>query len=83
MYDYDELVQRIKNNKSVLLYLRLCYMGDVDEDAFREKLQDCCRKCGVRENEAYAMYYATRLLDDPCREEVMREIERTEARQQT
>ena len=80
MNDYDELVLRIKDNKSVLLYLRLCYTGDVDEDEFREKLQDCCRRCGVREKEAYAMYYATRLLEDPCREEIMRKIEELEAR---
>ena len=79
MYNYDEMVQRIKNNKKVLIYLRICYLNEIDTDSFQVKLTDCCYKCGVRENEAYAMYFATRIPEDPCREEIMREIEKIEA----
>ena len=83
MNDYDKLVQRIKNSETALIYLKLCYYDEIDDDDFIEKLTDCCYRCGVRENEAYAMYYATRLLEDPCREEIMREIEKIEARKQS
>ena len=81
MYNYDELVQRIVKNKSVLLYLRLCYLEEIDTDSFQKKLTDCCYRCGVRENEAYAMYFATRIPEDPCREDILREIEKIEAKQ--
>ena len=79
MYNYDEMVQRIKNNKKVLIYLRICYLNEIDTDSFQVTRTDCCYKCGVRENEAYAMYFATRIPEDPCREEIMREIEKIEA----
>ena len=78
-YNYNELVQRIAKNKSIILYLRLCY-DETASESFIEKLTDCCYKCGVRENVAYAMYFATKIPEDPCREEIMREIERIEAR---
>ena len=81
MNDYEKLVQRIKNSSTALLYLKLCYLDEIDTDSFQEKLTDCCYRCGVREKEAYAMYYATRLLEDLCREEIMRKIEEIEARQ--
>lgn len=80
MYDYDKLVQRIKDSKTAFMYLKLNYLDETNTDLFQEKLTDCCYKCGVREKEAYAMYYATRLLKDPCREEIMREIEELEAK---
>ena len=63
--------------------MKLFYIDEIDEDSFKEQLTDCCYKCRVCEDEAYAMYYATRILEDPCREEIMCEIERTEARQQS
>ena len=42
-------------------------MEDIDEYSFKEQLTDCCYKCGVREDEAYAMYgdvFAIPLLSD-------------------
>jgi hypothetical protein len=80
MNDYEKLVQRIKNSKTALTYLKINYLEEINTDSFQEKLTDCCYKCGVREKEAYAMFYATRLLEDPCREEIMRKIEELEAR---
>ena len=83
MYDYDKLVQRIAKSKPALLYLKLCYMDEIDTDKFRKKLADCCSKCGVSEDEAYAMFYATRLSEDPSRDEIMCAIEKIEAREQS
>lgn len=83
MYDYDKLVQRLAKSKPALLYLKLCYYEEIDTDEFRKKLTDCCFKCGVSEDEAYAMFYATRLPKDPCRDEIMCTIEKIEAREQS
>ena len=81
MYDYDKMVQRIKNNKHVLWYLKLFYYEEIDEDSFQEKLTDCCYKCGVREDEALAMYFASRIPGETCFEEIMKKIEEIETRE--
>ena len=80
-YDYSKMVQRIKKNKSVLLYLKIFYMDEIYEDSFQEQLTDCCIKCGVREDEAFAMYFASRIPGEKCFKEIMRKIEEIEARE--
>ena len=77
-YDYDKMVQRIKNNKSVLLYLKLFYMDEIYEDSFIEQLTDCCCKCYVSEDEAFAMYFASRILGEACFDKMMKKIEEIE-----
>ena len=79
-YNYNEMVQRIKNNKSVLLYLQLFYIDEIYEDSFMEKLTDCCCKCHVREDEAYAMYFASRIPGEECFEKIIQKIEEIEAK---
>ena len=78
-YDYGKMVQRIKNNKSVLLYLKLFYIDEIDEDSFKEQLTDCCYKCRVCEDEAYAMYFASQIPGESCYENIMHRIEEIEA----
>ena len=78
-YDYDKMVQRIKNNKSVLLYLKIFYMDEIYEDSFVAQLTDCCYKCHVSEDEAFAMYFASRIPGEKCSEEIMKDIEKIEA----
>ena len=81
MYDYDKLVQRIKKNKDVLLYLKLFYMDEIYEESFMDKLTDCCCKCHVSEEEAFAMYFASRIPGENCRDRIMRKIEEIEAKE--
>ncbi len=78
-YDYGKMVQRIKNNRSVLLYLKMFYIDEIDTESFQEQLTDCCFKCRVREDEAYAMYFASRIPGESCYENIMRRIEEIEA----
>ena len=82
MYNYDKMVQRIKKNKSVLLYLKLFYIDEIYENSFQEQLTDCCLKCGVREDEAFAMYFASRIPGEACRDKIMRKIAEIEAKEQ-
>ena len=80
-YNYEKMVQRIKKNKDVLLFLKVFYMDEIYEDSFVEKLTDCCCKCHVREDEAFAMYFASRIPGEKCVEEIMKKIEEIEARE--
>lgn len=82
MYNYDKMVQRIKNNKSVLLYLKLFYMDEIYEDSFVEQLTDCCCKCHVSEDEAFAMYFASRIPGEECCDKIMKKIAEIEAKGQ-
>ena len=61
--------------------LKLFYMDDIDEWSFMEHLTDCCYKCKVCEDEAYAMYFASRIPGEKCFKEIMRKIEEIEARE--
>ena len=79
MYDYDKMVQRIKSNKSVLLYLKLFYLDEIDDWHFQEELTDCCYKCHVGEDEAYAMYFASRIPGEACFKKIMERIAEIEA----
>ena len=49
-------------------------MDEIYEDSFEEQLTDCCCKCRVREDEALAMYFASRIPGETCFEEIMRKI---------
>ena len=60
--------------------LKLYFMDDIDEWSFKEQLTDCCYKCKVCEDEAYAMYFASRLPGEKCFDKIMRKIEEIEAR---
>ena len=77
------MVQRIKKNKEVLLYLKIFYMDEIYEESFEEKLTDCCLKCHVREDEAFAMYFASRIPGEDCYERIMKKIEEIEAKEQS
>ena len=77
-YNYDKMVQRIKKNKKVLLYLKLFYIDEIYEDSFMEQLTDCCCKCHVSEDEAFAMYFAARIPGEECFVKIMKRIEEIE-----
>ena len=77
-YDYEKMVQRIKSNKSVLLYLQLFYTDEIDDWHFQEELTECCCKNGVSEDTAYAMYFAARIPGEACYEKIMKKIEEIE-----
>lgn len=81
VYNYDEMVQRIAANKQILWYLKLFYIDELQEESFQEQLTDCCYKCRVREDEAYAMYFASRIPGETCFEKIMEKIEEIEAKE--
>lgn len=54
-------------------------MDDIDDWHFQEELTDCCYKCQVREDEAYAMYFASRIPGEKYFERIMAIIKEIEA----
>ena len=57
-------------------------MDEIYEDSFMEQLADCCCKCHVSEDEALAMYFASRIPGEMCFEKIMQEIEKIKANPQ-
>ena len=79
MYNYDEMVQRIAANKQILWYLKLFYIDELWEESFQEELVERQFKYGISEDEAYAMYFASRIPGESCYERIMEKIEELEA----
>ena len=55
-------------------------MDEIYEDSFVEQLTDCCYTCHVHEDEAFAMYFASRIPGEACYEKIMKKIEEIENR---
>ena len=73
-YDYNKMVQRIVQNKEVLLCLKYFYLDEIGEWRFQEELEERCLSEGISEDTAYAMYFASRLPGEKCFEKIMRNM---------
>ncbi len=79
MNNYNEMVQRIAANKQILWYLKLFYIDELWEESFQEELVERQFKYGISEDEAYAMYFGSRIPGESCYERIMEKIEELEA----